>query len=619
MVRQYKIHTNLDGIDDKVWDVTNGKVRFYQPSNLGLQSTNNIWQSNGIGVMGTRSITQPQIEFKLETFGESLEENYQLMKDFVNDILSKKFVTLEYQTEIFQVYADLALADVTKTEGYGKNGTFSEKITFDIITKWYTYENLTFEKIQNGKVIAGKSKIYGGYKGSESALQNYNRLKANPSLNLPNLNLLDGTKDFSGRWERAEAWTNDGTYKGLAVKKRTGQWQGIYKVFTAPKSGVYTFSAYIKSSGSKADITRYVFVNDSPVPVVPDKVMGNNFDWLRDSISVTLKAGDKVSAKYDIAGAGLDSALWTAGHKWEEIMLITDGLTTIYPNFNLFTGTSNKPSTSMGGTWNISVIGVYKTPKVGQEYTLAVEVSEADHDVNVDVWSWNNAGERVAFLSTTRIKSGEKGHITFTWPDPKDSGATQIAANLSWTNDRDTGTYSYCKAKLELGSTATPWLPSEIESQNKQTSYMPSATELTTADISEYFGYNYIANQAYTYYGESNIERLSRWDIKDEIFSFVGMLYQNLPRVPTGVRFLDTIGNEYTAIVFNTAEPQSYILINTDVNDEIYQGWNGTIPLNLFPLLDFERYRTRIIKEGQMELINLTKAEFKIKRKADFV
>ena len=298
MVRQYKIHTNLDGTDDKVWDVTNGKVRFYQPSNLGLQSTNNIWQSNGVGVMGTRSITQPQIEFKLETFGESLEENYQLMKDFVNDILNKKFVTLEYQTEIFQVYADLALADVTKTEGYGKNGTFSEKITFDVITKWYTYENLTFEKIQNGKVIAGKSKIYGG---------------------------------------------------------------------TAP------------------------------------------------------------------------------------------------------------------------------------------------------------------------------GH------------------------------------------------------------------------------YKYIKGISYTYYGESNIERLSRWDIKDEIFSFTGILYPQLPKTPTGVRFLDDIGNEYTAIVFKTEQALDYILINTDVNDEIYQGWNGTTSLNLFPVMDFERYRTRIIKHGQMELINLSKAEFKIKRKADFI
>ena len=298
MVRQYKIHTNLDGAGDKVWDVTNGKVRFYQPSNLGLQSTNNIWQSNGVGVMGTRSITQPQIEFKLETFGESLEENYQLMKDFINDILNQRFVTLEYQTEIFQVYADLALADVTKTEGYGKNGTFSEKITFDIITKWYTYENLTFEKIQNGKVIAGKSKIYGG---------------------------------------------------------------------TAP--------------------------------------------------------------------------------------------------------------------------GYYK----------------------------------------------------------------------------------------------------------------------------------YVKGVSYTYYGESNIDRLSRWDIKGEIFSFMGILYPKLPKTPTGIRFLDDIGNEYTAIVFKTEQVQNYILINTDVNDEIYQGWNGTTSLNLFPVMDFERYRTRIIKHGQMELINLSKAEFKIKRKADFI
>ena len=312
MVRQYKIHTNLDGTDDKVWDVTNGKVRFYQPSNLGLQSTNNIWQSNGIGVMGTRSIKQPQIEFKLETFGESLEENYRLMKDFINDILNQKFVTLEYQTEIFQVYADLALADVTKTEGYGKNGTFSEKITFDIITKWYTYENLTFDKIQNGKVIAGKSKIYGGYKGSETALQNYNRLKSNHSLNLPNLNLLDGTKDFSGDWWLSDRSENDGTYKGLTVKK--GEGPGITKPFIAPKDGVYTFSAYVKGSGDSADIHRHVTLNNVSGKVVPIKSMGNNFDWLRDSFQVTLKEGDKIYAQYNVYGSG---AVWTAGHKWE--------------------------------------------------------------------------------------------------------------------------------------------------------------------------------------------------------------------------------------------------------------------------------------------------------------
>ncbi|ATW69626.1 distal tail protein [Lactococcus phage vB_Llc_bIBB77s] len=486
MVRQYKIHTNLDGTDDKVWDVTNGKVRFYQPSNLGLQSTNNILQSNGIGVMGTRSIKQPQIEFKLETFGESLEENYRLMKDFVNDILSKKFVTLEYQTEIFQVYADLALADVTKTEGYGKNGTFSEKITFDIITKWYTYENLTFEKIQNGQVISGKSKIYGGYKGNETPLQNYNRLKASPSLNLPNLNLLKNTRT-------------------LTATSTSSWWSTLF-------SSEQIYDSEIKS---KTGVSAMTFSFDVFIPL-NTKVGG--------AVSLQLK-GQSSQAHGDVG--------------------------------------TNDYNTIICQSW----------------YTI----------------EQSDLGKKISISFQVQI-------------DPKYKNFDSALADtdsITIRQIKDTPGLVYSKLKLEIGSTATPWLP--------------SASEVTTADISEYFGYNYIANQAYTYYGETNIDRLSRWDIKDEIFSFMGILYPQLPKTPTGVRFLDDNGNEYTAIVFKTEQVQNYILINTDVNDEIYQGWNGTTSLNLFPIMDFERYRTRIIERGQMELINLTKAEFKIKRKADFV
>ena len=486
MVRQYKIHTNLDGTDDKIWDVTNGKVRFYQPSNLGLQSTNNIWQSNGIGVMGTRSIKQPQIEFKLETFGESLEENYRLMKDFVNDILSKKFVTLEYQTEIFQVYADLALADVTKTEGYGKNGTFSEKITFDIITKWYTYENLTFEKIQNGKVISGKSKIYGGYKGNETPLQNYNRLKASPSLNLPNLNLLKNTRTLTAT--------------------STASWWGT--LFSSEQ-------IYDSSIKSKTGVSAMNFSFNVYIPL-NTKVGG--------AVSLQLK-GQTYQAHGDVG--------------------------------------TNDFSTIVGEIWyNIEQSDLGKTIRLS-------------FPIQIDT-KYKNFDSALADTDSITIR--------------------QI---------KDTSGLVYSKLKLEIGSTATPW--------------MPSASEVTTADISEYFGYNYIANQAYTYYGETNIDRLSRWDIKDEIFSFMGILYPKLPKTPAGVRFLDDNGNEYTAIVFKTEQVQKYILVNTDVNDEVYQGWNGTTSLNLFPVMDFERYRTRIIEHGQMELINLTKAEFKVKRKADFV
>ena len=133
----------------------------------------------------------------------------------------------------------------------------------------------------------------------------------------PNLNLLDGTRDFSGDWTPAAGWTDDGTYKGLTVKKRTVPWDGIHKTFTVPKDGNYTFSADVKSSGSEANVTRYVTINGGDRDV-SSKTFDNNFDWSRDSVTFDLKENDKVSVRHEITGSGSDSALWTAGNKWEE-------------------------------------------------------------------------------------------------------------------------------------------------------------------------------------------------------------------------------------------------------------------------------------------------------------
>ena len=79
----------------------------------------------------------------------------------------------------------------------------------------------------------------------------------------PNLNLLDGTKDFSGNWINLDSnkWTDDGTYKDLVVKKRTNaQWQGVYKPLTATIDGAYTFSAYVKGVGTGTTIIRSIWV-----------------------------------------------------------------------------------------------------------------------------------------------------------------------------------------------------------------------------------------------------------------------------------------------------------------------------------------------------------------------
>ena len=298
MVRHYKIHTNIDGSDNKILDMTSGKIRFYQPSDLGFTVNTNVWNSHGIGIFGDSTINHPSIEFRLETFGDSLEENYQLMNNFVSLISAQKYVTIEYTSEMGTFYADVKLAKVSKTEGYGQSGTFSETISFDVINKWYVYEQLTFSKFKNAD-FSDKTKIHASF-----------------FKNQENFNLLDGTKDFSGSWEATDGWQLDGTYKGLTVKKRVWQWGGISKTFTAPKDGTYTFSAYVKSSGNDANITRYA--SASAGYIVPNKLMGNNFGWTRDSFSVTLKAKDTISARYEITGSGTDSILWTAGHKWEE-------------------------------------------------------------------------------------------------------------------------------------------------------------------------------------------------------------------------------------------------------------------------------------------------------------
>ncbi|WP_260378137.1 C1q-like domain-containing protein [Lactococcus lactis] len=161
-----------------------------------------------------------------------------------------------------------------------------------------------------GDTMADKNYLHTAYSNSADGMNGFTTV-------YPNLNLLDGTKDFSGNWTNSRSWTTDGTYKGLTVKKRTGQWNGIYKTFTAPKDGTYTFSAYIKSSGNTANTIRYGGVNTTSAQKALQKSMGNNFDWARDSVTLNLKANDSVWFKYEITGLGTDSILWTAGHKLE--------------------------------------------------------------------------------------------------------------------------------------------------------------------------------------------------------------------------------------------------------------------------------------------------------------
>ena len=219
------------------------------------------------------------------------------------------------------------------------------------------------------------------------------KVLSNVSINRfnSNFNLLEGTKDFSGFLIPFGSWENDGTYKGLTVKKRTAQWGGIYKVFTAPKNGTYTFSAYIKSSGNNANVVRYAYKNNDYFDA---EGIGNNFDWFRDSYTVTLNAGDTFIVRYEITGSGTDSILWTAGHKWE----YGSNATPYMP--------SESEATSVDlPKWNVSKTGMLVSPQA-KHITMVQAGALMRCEINNNITGWTDGTTQLNYSGQDFVIDG---------------------------------------------------------------------------------------------------------------------------------------------------------------------------------------------------------------------
>lgn len=219
------------------------------------------------------------------------------------------------------------------------------------------------------------------------------KVLSNVSINRfnSNFNLLEGTKDFSGFLIPFGSWENDGTYKGLTVKKRTAQWGGIYKVFTAPKNGTYTFSAYIKSSGNNANVVRYAYKNNE---YFGTEGIGNNFDWFRDSYTVTLNAGDTFIVRYEITGSGTDSILWTAGHKWE----YGSNATPYIP--------SESEATSVDlPKWNVSKTGMLVSPQA-KHITMVQSGALMRCEINNNITGWTDGTTQLNYSGQDFVIDG---------------------------------------------------------------------------------------------------------------------------------------------------------------------------------------------------------------------
>ena len=238
----------------------------------------------------------------------------------------------------------------------------------------------------------------------------------------PRFNLLDNTKDFSGDWVYSKSWVTDGKYNGLTVKKRTEQWLGINKIFTAPKDGTYTFSAYIKSSGNTANIRRFGGLNSAPNTITMADSIGNNFDWTIDSVTLNLKANDAVWIRYEISGAGTDSILWTAGHKWEEGS----------------TATPHMPSASEVTTADLpSYIGQYT------DYTI-------EDSTNPSSYTWSEIQEDKWNVSKTEIVVSSKSKAITTVLNGALAKCTKDKNITGWLNSQPNANYKYRQPQYSL-------------------------------------------------------------------------------------------------------------------------------------------------------------------------
>lgn len=219
----------------------------------------------------------------------------------------------------------------------------------------------------------------------------------------PNLNLLDGTKDFSGNWSNSGNWVNDGIYKGLTVKKRTGQWGGIFKPCAVSTDGIYTFSAYIKSSSTNNDVVRWVNVNNKDTN---RNVLAITSNWSIDTLSLTLKAGDIVHVRYEITTQNTTDTLWNAGHKWEEGSVATPYIPSAsevkdsdYPKFVGVYGDDSTTASQLPASYKWSSIPVPgpTPPVVDNVYVLTMPTVKS---INVTYGIGTLTTKPVTWLST---------------------------------------------------------------------------------------------------------------------------------------------------------------------------------------------------------------------------
>ncbi|PFG78673.1 phage tail protein [Lactococcus lactis] len=245
-------------------------------------------------------------------------------------------------------------------------------------------------------------------------------------------------------------------------------------------TGSTTLSAHIfKGSATTETIAdSYEWSKDGTV-VAPTQTITVDASGVADKAVYSFKAtvGGKVVASQSVTitnvNDGNDGKTSYTHVAWANSADGTDGFTTIYPNLNLLDGTSSGLKTVSANGWGTQNSLATNTIDfiIGQSYTYSAWIQDCDVDTRAVIYLFNSTGY-TPYLGNT-IKAGDSGFSSVSFAVSVD--ITRYEASIGFMESQASyHNLSYSRLKLELGSTATP--------------YMPSSSEVTTADWPKYRG-----------------------------------------------------------------------------------------------------------------------------------
>lgn len=153
----------------------------------------------------------------------------------------------------------------------------------------------------------------------------------------------------------------------------------------------------------------------------------------------------------------------------------TDGFTTIYPNLNLLEGTSTK--VVQATDWNMQVADIKYDKSLGGALCVSVMINNADHasalakgNARITIQTLDQSGKVLASVDGNEVGYDTNGlsqcHVSI------DDNTASVKVIIFTNNMLQNAFYS--RLKIEKGSIATP--------------YMPSSSEVTTADWPKFVG-----------------------------------------------------------------------------------------------------------------------------------